>query len=133
LAIRHADEDFHAAEQIIYLLLEAGAQNKHRDYLGKRPIDYIYDLSDERQVKKLLSLFKQFGFTINNSLVPLIRVRRRYLIAGTICVLFLLFIAFLMPNIPSSGLKFLFMVGVFNSLASGIYTYAVQSRLPCRT
>ena len=44
LAVRHAEDDPMSAESIVYLLLEAGASHRNRDYLNKRAFDYLLDI-----------------------------------------------------------------------------------------
>jgi hypothetical protein len=41
--VRHAEEDYNSAIQIITMLLDAGASNNAIDYKGRRPIDYLRD------------------------------------------------------------------------------------------
>ena len=67
--------------------------------MKKRAIDYIYDLSDERNIKKLLALFKSFGISPESSIVPYSKIKSRYAVSICLGTTLVALLVLILPNI----------------------------------
>lgn len=83
--------------------------------------------------RKILSVFRSHGLSVESQILPRIRVKSRYMSSVALGLALMSLLLLVLPNMGANGLRILLVIAIVSCMLSFAYTFYMSGGLPRRS